>query len=821
VVFWKQKSEGTTLINRVEKGKIASFFRKHCEELAPESIFRAKVWGRADHTWQRDFFVDSGLLPEVEKTAGENLKKLLERAVMETKSALGWKKDIRDEDGKWLLKSVFWILAVKILKDKGVHGFKGANLSDLESAYQKLARHYDRKNPKPVQIDGSERREALLIAAEMIGNFGHCGAVTTESLAWVYESALIDRATRQKLGTHSTPTWLVDEIVAKLRPWIKEMEPENRRVFEPACGHSAFLISAMRLLSELLPPDRTAEERKIYLRQRLHGIEIDSFAYEVAKLSLTLADVPNDNGWMLDNCDMFIEGRLKTAVSKATIVLANPPYEKFEEPRPEGAMHRQSDETFRQIVESLPMNGVFGVVLPLGILHSTQASEIRRKLRDDFEISEITLFADKVFKYGAPETAVIIGRRVGRKKRSALVNYRRVREDQVAIFAKTLIPTTEEKISPIEFEKRDGELFIPILAEIWKSLGYLPRLKDFVEGGKGIEHKGEDDSTLPKGAVRVSETEVEGLPKGFAGWNELQLTHELPKTKWINLDQAVIRRPLHGTRTGCPQILLNYPGVSRKSWRLKALVDMKGHPVTSDFNVLRYSGQDFGTDVLWGILNSPLANAYAYAHSSKRHVLVGTMREMPMIDLKSADTKALREFVQDYRTAAKGTRPLKKRQDSSTSSQMPLQLDGESDFDPGKEVNLKYLHWRIDAEVLRLYNLPADHERRILDLFTGVQRRGVPFVQNEYFPKGFTALDRLSEMLAITADWDDTNERRCILIRKDVRGGLKEAESDELAELERLADARIALTNLLYPTPPSELDLIRERLILEGKWDEE
>jgi hypothetical protein len=136
------------------------------------------------------------------------------------------------------------------------------------------------------------------------------------------------------------------------------------------------------------------------------------------------------------------------------------------------------------------------------------------------------------------------------------------------------------------------------------------------------------------------------------------------------------------------------------------------------------------------------------------------------------------------------------------------------------EQALKYLHWRVDAEVLRLYGLPAKIERRILDLFTGVQRRGVPFVQNEYFPKGFTHLDRLSELLAITADWSQTNRRRCYLIRKDVKDKLTEKEHQELIHLEHLADARIALIDSQHPKEPDEIERTMERLKREGKWKE-
>jgi N-6 DNA Methylase len=822
--FWKQSAGEVSFIERVPAGKITSFFRKNREELAPGALYRAKVWGRMEEATQLHF-VDVGLLPVVEQEAGESLRRLLEHSVTATKSALGWKKEISDADGKWLLKSIFWLLAAKILQDKGVPGFVRMNLCELEGVYDKLARHYDHKTPRPVQINGARRRDALLEAAKIIQTFGHCGAVTTESLSWVYESTLIDRATRQKLGTHSTPTWLVDDIVARLRPWIEAMPVDDRKVCEPACGHAGFLISAMRLLSELLPEER-AEERKSYLRKRLHGIEIDPFAYEVARLSLTLADVPNDNGWMLENTDMFKGGVLRSAISKASIVLANPPFEKFGDARPQGAMFNRADETFRQIVEALPQHGVFGIVMPQTILHSTQGKALRRKLLDEYDISEITLFADKVFNYGEPETAVILGRRVGTEKKHGSVIYRRVREEQIETYAKSLAPSSLARMPTTQFEAQGGSLLVPELSEVWEKLQNRPKLGQLIEGGQGFQHKGAKDNTLPKEAVRESNVEIEGLAKGFAGWNEHQLTHELPEFTWLNLSNEVIRArgvKKHGMISGRKQLLLNYAPVSRGPWRLKGLVDRSGHPVTSRFMVFRSKEPTLSVSVMWAICNSPIANAYIYSHSSKRDVLAGTLIQMPVFTINATAQEPLEFTVDAYFKAAKGTKALAKRakpQSKSSDSQMPLGFPDDDNNSITPDEELKYLHWRIDAEVLRLYNLPAADERRILELFTGEQRRGVPFVQNEYFPKGFNHLDRLSDLLAITADWTQTNRRRCQLIRKDVKGQLTDKETAELERLEYLADARIALMDLQHPTEPDEIQRAVERLKREGKWIE-
>jgi N-6 DNA Methylase len=79
---------------------------------------------------------------------------------------------------------------------------------------------------------------------------------TTEALAYVYENTLISKETRSALGTHSTPSFLVDYVVGNLADWVNDIPADKRSVYEPACGHAAFLVSAMRLLAELLPPEK-------------------------------------------------------------------------------------------------------------------------------------------------------------------------------------------------------------------------------------------------------------------------------------------------------------------------------------------------------------------------------------------------------------------------------------------------------------------------------------------------------------------------------------------------------------------------------------
>jgi hypothetical protein len=903
--------------------------------LAPGAIYRAKTWARLESTYQLDF-VDTGLLPIVEEEAGEKLRSVIERVVGSTRNRLGW-TEVSDSDGRWLLQATFWLLAAKILQDKEVPGFVRLALTDLDNVYDRLSKHYNSKNPRPVPVGGRERRAALEAAATDIQNLGHCGLVSTEALGHLYESALIDRATRQRLGTHSTPPWLVDYIVGRLRPWISEMPPKDRHVFEPACGHAAFLISAMRLLSELLPSG-WHEPRQSYLRHRLHGMERDTFALEIARLSLTLADVPNPNGWALTEANMFPGDRLERSVREASIVLGNPPFESFEAgAREKDWLHNKAAETFRRVVEHLRPGGVFGFVLPQTLLHSQQASELRQLLLRDYEISEISLFADKVFRYGEPESTVIIGRRFAQNAtRHFAVRYQRIREGQVAEFSRTYTASSEITVTRERLlGAKDASLLVPELDELWQALVGMKRLEEFADVGQGLSHKAtgslmlsadnfidiaafatklsqrsdavsrflnselsgrtrqtlmrysggraslevlqasllQEINALIKGAslydiqrfaavtmrpetkqlleqnpkneelirlnrllledayrLEISTNEVEShqpLDKfvpGFATWRENQMTHLLPPLIWLNLDQKVILAARHGNALGIPQVILNYARVSRESWRLKAMIDQLGHPVTSDFSVARPRSDRLSLAVLWAFLNAPLANAYTYCRSNKRHVLVGDLRRMPVPDLYGCDLRPLEKAASEYLAAARASssirpQPAKRSaQKAKRTDQMDLfKGEAQTTTSDAESERLKFLHWRVDAEVLRLYDLPAKLERQLLDLFSGVRRRGVPFVQTEYFPKGYTDLNRLSDLLAITVDWEKTNRRRAKLMDLENESRLTPAQAEELANLQRLADA---LIGLMEPWKPNEVDRAVERAKQRGVWKE-
>jgi hypothetical protein len=180
------------------------------------------------------------------------------------------------------------------------------------------------------------------------------------------------------------------------------------------------------------------------------------------------------------------------------------------------------------------------------------------------------------------------------------------------------------------------------------------------------------------------------------------------------------------------------------------MIDRVGRPAKTSFTILRPLTNAISLELIWAVLNSPMANAFAYAYSSKWHILTGTWCKFPVPRFDTTAIERIETLVRNYLDAvARHEAPLPLRSDDARAEEARI---------------LREIHWRIDAEVTRLYQLPVEVERQLLDYFSGWERAGVPFKQDRYFPEGFDEAISLADFIAITADWDYTNSRRLELI---------------------------------------------------------
>lgn len=547
-------------------------------------------------------------------------------------------------------------------------------------------------------------------AARAIQRLDHPGQVTPEELARVYESTLVTPELRRTLGIHSTPPHLVEYILGRLAPWIEAMDWQARRVFEPACGHGAFLVAALRRLRALLPEGVDAHA---YLREHLRGLEVDPVAREVARASLTLADPAGPGGWQLSAGDMFEGDALERHASEATILLANPPFEDFKPG--EIARYRRAgtpvqhlnraEEMLWRTLPHLPAGAVLGVIVPGGALHSSGGKQLRKLLLQELELREVTLLPDRTFAFADVETAVLIARK-RRPARSSSVRYRRVREPDLEDFCNTFVARSDREIPQEAFSARAGfDLRMPDLEAVWRR-GEGWTLGQVATVGQGFTYRRRD---LPSGARTWAEERFPGAVRGYLRvGRELQI-HGQPAEVWMSLQREVILRPRSGTLIGQAQVIMNHHPVSRGPWRIKAVIDRDGHAVSGRFLVLRPRSPEIPVELLWALCNSPYANVYAYTHASKRDIDAGVMRAMPVPRCDPGSIAQVAAAVRAYLDAMAA-------------------LDGSAQRRPGDEERCRRLLRAVDALVLRLYDLPAPLERELLEVLAeaGGKRAGVP-----------------------------------------------------------------------------------------------
>lgn len=241
-----------------------------------------------------------------------------------------------------------------------------------------------------------------------------------------------------------------------------------------------------------------------------------------------------------------------------------------------------------------------------------------------------------------------------------------------------------------------GDSRVPEYEELWNTL--LPTAQSIADIGQGLVFK--------------TGVAIEGDVPGFVDFSREGVSlHALPSETLLNLADDRIRRRQWGTKTGTPQVLLPYARTGRGPWRLTAHIDRVGHAVTSNFLVVRPKSPSLPLEYLWALFVSPYANAYAYSTLGKRHNIPTVIRNMPVPYPDIVGIERVSHAAWAYLAAAE---------------------EGRATGD-----ELRDLLLRVDAQVLRLYALPAKQERTLLRMFDGVKRPGVPFDFNRYYPPDF------------------------------------------------------------------------------------
>jgi N-6 DNA Methylase len=710
VTVWEVRSEKSVLpIARVRQDQIANLFASNRTLWSPQSIQRAKSIGNFDRKYQLDF-VDLGLLPAIEGEIHAKLDYLLNEALA---------KAINPQTGRTrhvteyaLFSAVFRFLAAKILQDRSHVLARSWDSNRIQTVLAAIAKYYQLP-PLLIQEGTQEYRIFEAVWQHILGGINFQN-ISSDDLAFVYENTLVTPDVRKRFGTHSTPRQVAEYVVRNLR--LHEHDPEQLRIYEPFAGAAVLLVSALRHLRELLPVAWNDERRHNFLIEHLAGDEVDAFACEVAMLSLVLADYPNHNGWHIRNANLFEDGVLQARMCESNVILCNPPFEAF----------AKRDRTRYSIAADAPSKAVavlnaaldakplaLGFVLPRNFILGRQFSAQRKRIETLYETVELAELPDRTFRVSEVESSLLIAR----EPRQPLSGITRLRSTHVsdrdrAKFIRTGEVTTSRECIRTIVNEPSGNLWIPPLESLWQYVAGYPKLGTKLRPSWGLQwtyDQSKSFSDQPRAGFRKGLQNAKGLRQFIA-----------QRPVWLDYRKDCIRRG-YGQDWQKPKLIMNEARLSRGPWRIGAALDTRG---------LLYSQQFFG---LWptaalterellafaAIINSPLANAFIAIHSPGKGIRSSSVKEIP-IPCSLPDDIA--DLVLEY--SARLSKP-----------QM---------FDDGP---LNELLSRIDAAVLRAYDLPPRIERELLEYFRGAERP-VAHQWAHWFPEQFRPFIPLHEYLS-------------------------------------------------------------------------
>lgn len=669
----KHRSVSTIHVDQLE-----SLLARRAVEWKPQNVLRSKNIGAVQST-QPSLF--TGLVPQLEGVIQERLEPLLLETLAATREAYRLKAG-RNPDAEQLFMLVFWLLTAKVFHDRAVAGFEEL-YPDPDDILAAVGRHYGTAAPR--LLNKEARQTAALLTWEQL-DFRN---LSVEVLSQIWSSALVDKQTRERLGIHRTSRSLVRYIVERIP--FEPTGDDERVVFEPCAGSSAFLIGAMQVLRRVLFGE-SAEQRHKYFVRHLIGAELDPFGVEISRLALTLADFPNPNGWNLMKTDVFAEGAMTSVLRRSAVVLCNPPFEEFtaqEERHYTLTSKLKPAELLTRVLRDLHPAGVLGFVLPRTFIDGRRYKQIRERLAQRFASLDFVVLPDRAFEEADVECTLMVAtdpipHDVCR------VAYRRVNDTAEAWNRFELDQSVSAHHSANFGTTAAREGFaIPELQDVWEYLRNNPRLSDVADVHRGLEWK----EFFTKG---VRSTPADGFMKGVAPHTNFSI-FEVPHMQYLSVREQDQRRNAYKREWTRPKAIFNKTTRSRGPWRLAAFADREGVTCAQTYNAAWPKGSDYDEVMLAAVLNGPVANAFVSTREGKTDITKDTLREIPMPVFTPAQRERLVALVAEYE---RRIQELFLSQDDS----------------------LAQLLLSIDALVLDGYRLPARLEHEVLAFFEHQER---------------------------------------------------------------------------------------------------
>ena len=689
VTLWQVRGEAPpSVIERLPLRDVPALFERHIEAWRPRAIHRAKAIGAVNREYQLDF-VDIGLLPALEGEVHLKLDRLLDDTLTSSSQA----SSADSPDSALLFRVIFRLLAAKILQDRGHSYAQHWDVQNLSSVLRAIESYYSL--PAVPGTGPKTMSPAFAAAWDCLRRGISFSNISSDDLAFVYENTLVTSETRKHLGTHRTPHQLAEYAVTRLN--LERHDPRDLHIYEPFAGAGTFLVSALRHVRDLLRADWNDKQRHAFLVGRLSGDETDAFACEVAALSLILADYPNQNGWRIRQTDLFDTNVLASRLDQADVVLCNPPFEDFsEEDRSRYAIanrfYSKPKAALNAVLDAHPR--AFAFVLPRPFILDREFRDERRRIEELYGDVELVALPDRIFAASKIESSLVVARDPRPPASGTVV----VRSTEVAdhdrsVFLQTGQTTRGRWRERAVGDPPSGDLWIPPLPDLWDYLAPAARLGALFDIHRGIEWESAQDRAWSN----------EPRPGYRHGLHTARGTRQFTLQEPVFLDcrRGRLRGHAIDLPWGSPKLVVNAARLSRRAWRIGAVLDRRGLVCSQQFFGLWPKREVTGLQFLGfaAVLNGPVANAFLAAHSPAKGIRISAVKQVPVPRVLPV---GVGELVAEYLEC------VRKLHEPTVSDSV--------------QAHMADLLTLIDAGVLAAYDLSAGLEAELREFFRGCER---------------------------------------------------------------------------------------------------
>jgi len=649
-VVWEIRADGTAKeIGSQPYDRVVAYFSSNKRDFRPESIAAAKSQGR-----QLSFLdIDPALVQFAYNATRGMLVERFEDAVTYAREQLLSMPDTRKSALHRLTRFALQLLAAAILEDKGLleDPQRSASARQLVGKARRSFRSYfDTKRVDDVGdvvADGMHDR----LRRDLIFQ-----SFTNELLGYFYENTFVDDELRRDLGVYYTPQHLARRILSRLP--IEQLPPHSRTVLDGTCGSGSLLLAAYERLAGLLPVKLPREQVHAYLVRHLHGVDVDSFAAEVSRLSLFLLSVPSENGWDIEASN-FLTSDVAVIDPSPTIIIGNPPFR--DERSVEGRRVQMATRFLEKYLDLLPPDGLIGIVLPETFLETNSTKGARRRLLSECDVLEVWRLPEGTFPSSSVATAVVLARKrhvgtyQGQPVRIEHVLATPAAQSAFKVAGQAsysfVVPSQSVWLDNhrvrMNASHLDASLWSDILARTRTHLKQIARVRNGIITGKGREELSADkvsDEFRPwlDGAEHMEPYKIL--------WNEQRLRYiKYPgDLQWPRPDLESIFSAPHA------KVFVNSARAPGSPWRLYATVDDIGLFPSSNLHCIIPIDRDRTTlEELAAVLNSPVANAWIDANNIARWIRRSTLETMPYPSFTAQQRDMLGQLVK-WITAVKG-----------------------------------------------------------------------------------------------------------------------------------------------------------------------